>query len=176
MYGLLFIRYGTKKNGASWKVWYLKIKEAFLREWIMKVTNDNIYNWPWDLKQGRKNKDLIYLAEENNLEVIIGERNYYAFSIIYSSDEMTIAKMVLPVNKYSEMESHEGDEVVNVLKGKLTINIYSDEENVNPRSVAKSSYVINEGEKMLIPENFKHVYKNLYEGNVEALIVVAPKL
>ena len=142
----------------------------------MKVSNDNIYNWPRDLKDGRKNRDLIYLPEENNLEIIIGEKNYYAFSIIYSSNEMTIGKMVLPVNKYSEMESHKGDEVVNVFKGRLTINIYSDEENVNPKSVSKTSYVINEGEKMLIPENFKHIYKNLYEGNVEALVVIAPKL
>jgi len=142
----------------------------------MKILNDNIYNWPEGLEEGRKNRDLVPLPEENNLELIIGEKNCYLLSVIYSSDEMTIGKMVLPVNKYSEMESHKGDEVVNVIKGRLTINIYSDEENVNPRSVSKSSYVIDEGEKMLIPEGYRHVYKNIYEGNVEALIVIAPEL
>ena len=89
----------------------------------MKVLSENIYNWPKDLKEGRKNRDLVPLPEENNLELIIGKKNHYLFSVIYSSDEMTIGKMVLPVRKYSEMESHKGDEVVNVLKGRLTINI-----------------------------------------------------
>ena len=142
----------------------------------MEVLNKNIYKWPKELEEGRKNKELIFLPEADNLELVIGQKNVYAFSVIYSSNEMTIGKMTLPVNRYSELEIHEGDEAIYVLKGRLLVNIYSDEENTNPNLVIRSIYEINKNEKMLIPKNYKHIYKNLDEENVEAIIVVGPKL
>ena len=142
----------------------------------MKVLNKHIYNWPTDLQKIRKSQTITALREEHNLELVVGKTSSYAFSIVMSSDEMTIGRMVLPVNKYSDMEVHEGDEVINVLKGRLVVNIFSDEENTNPDSVSRSCYEIETGEKMLIPAGYRHMYKNLDDVNVEAMIVIAPKL
>jgi hypothetical protein len=143
----------------------------------MKIKNKNIYKWPANIEDCRNKKELVSLPKEKNLDLIIGEKNNkYLLSVIFSGEDLTVAKMTLPINKYSEVESHEGDEVVNVIKGVLLVNIYSEEENSNPKSVSRTSYHIREGEKMLIPANYKHVYKNLDEINVEAIVSIGPKL
>ena len=142
----------------------------------MKTKNNKLYNWDHNIETGRREKRLILLPEDENLEVIVGERNVYSLSIIYSCNEIIIGKMILCSNKYSELESHEGDEFIYVLKGKLIVTIYSDEENTNPNSVTKYCYEINKEEKMFIPLGFKHLYKNLDETNVEAIIAIAPNI
>ena len=140
----------------------------------MKIKNIKAYNWNHNVETGRKEKKLIFLPEDGNLEVIIGEKNVYSLSIIYSDNEIKVGKMTISPNKYSETELHNGDEFTYVLKGQLLITIYSEEENVNPNAVTKYCYEINKGEKMYIPMGFKHSYKNLGDTNVEAIIEISP--
>ena len=142
----------------------------------MTISNANLYNWPANLKEVREQRILTVLPEENNLQLLIGSENIYSFSVICSSDEITIAKMILPTNRYSEIEAHEGDEFLNVLKGRLIVTVFTEEENTNPDSVSRYAYQINPGEKMFIPEGCRHMYKNLTPGNVEAVVAIAPRL
>ena len=59
-----------------------------------------------------------------------------------------------------------------VLKGKLQIIILS--ELKDEKAVSRKAYELQEGERFLIPEGFKHQYFNLGKGMTEVLFTVAP--
>ncbi|NJD01400.1 MAG: cupin domain-containing protein, partial [Ruminiclostridium sp.] len=75
---------------------------------------------------------------------------------------------------YSEWEVHEGDEVVVVLKGSLSIRIPMSGE--NSEDAVYRSYKVDKGEKFYIPEGTSHQYINFCNDTVEAYIAVAPNL
>lgn len=142
----------------------------------MELKNEYIYKWDKKTKEGIKNKELILLNSDESLELIIGDKNRYSLSVIYSSEEITIGKMTLNAGKYSDIEEHDGDEVINVTKGKLIVTIYDEKDKYDPGRVANVVYEVKKGQKFLIPKNFAHVYKNINDANMEAMIAISPRL
>jgi hypothetical protein len=145
----------------------------------MKITknnlNENISKWEGILKGGRKNKELILSKEVDNCQLIVGEKNKYSFSIIFSSKTLIVGKLILSMHNYSEVEEHEGDELIFVTKGVLVVGINNDGvEFYNPDRFLNSVYEVNKDEKMFIPRGFKHVYKNIDKNNVEAIVGISP--
>ena len=141
----------------------------------MNLKNKNIYNWKGRYEEGLREKKCVVIHENEFLELIIGEKNKYLYSVFYSDNEITFGKMVLPSNKCTEIESHDGDEAIYVLKGRLLVTVFEDEEQIKDRLVIQHPYEVKATENMLIPAGLKHHYKNLYKEGVEALIVVSPK-
>lgn len=146
------------------------------QEVTRKVLNKYIGIWQKRVQEGRENKKIISAPKSGNLDLAIGEKNKYLFSVIYPGEDLVVGKIALPPGKYSDPEVHEGDEIINVLKGTLIVTVFSEEENTNPDEVMRSCYKIEKGEKMFIPENYKHTYKNLGDENVEAIVAVSPKI
>jgi quercetin dioxygenase-like cupin family protein len=142
----------------------------------MNLKNKKIYNWNGRYEEGLREKKCAVIHENEFLELVIGEKNKYLYSVFYSDKEITFGKMVLTSNKYTEIESHDGDEAIYVLKGRLLVTVFENEEQIEDRLVIQHPYKVESTENMLIPAGFKHLYKNLYNESIEALIVISPKL
>lgn len=144
----------------------------------METKNKNIYKWIGKYEEGKKEGKCVVVRDNECLELVVGGENKYLFSVIYSDNEITFGKMTLPSNKFTEVEYHNGDEAIYVLKGRLIVNVIGDEgQDTDERgAVIKHCFDVKEGENMFIPTGFKHYYKNLYKDIVKAIIVMAPKI
>ena len=142
----------------------------------MRYNNLNsLYNWPISGEKARKNNRLIYISKDKVLRLIHGKDNHILVSFFVSNDYIHFGKIQIPKGIYSDPESHKGDEVLFVLKGKLTIQVY-EKENDDNESVIHESYEVEEEEQFLIPEGFKHRYLNFSDSVVEAIFGIAPEL
>jgi mannose-6-phosphate isomerase-like protein (cupin superfamily) len=134
---------------------------------------DNIGRWPVEGQKARKNKRMILIRPDDTLKVIHGKKNHTLVSFFVSNDFIHFGTMTIPVGKYSDPETHKGDEVIFVLDGTLIVHVY---ETGSEDSALKNVYKIQKNEKFLIPEKHKHRYLNLEKGVVRFLFGVAPEL
>lgn len=139
-----------------------------------KMDNNELKYWPQPGKLLREKKQLTVIRKNERMHVIHGEKRHMLLSFIVRNDYMNIAIMTLPKGVYSEWEVHEGDEVVVVLKGSLSIRIPMSGE--NSEDAVYRSYKVDKGEKFYIPEGTSHQYINFCNDTVEAYIAVAPNL
>ncbi|NJD04736.1 MAG: hypothetical protein FIA99_19530, partial [Ruminiclostridium sp.] len=93
------------------------------------MDNNELKYWPQPGKLLREKKQLTVIRKNERMHVIHGEKRHMLLSFIVRNDYMNIAIMTLPKGVYSEWEVHEGDEVVVVLKGSLSIRIPMSGEN-----------------------------------------------
>lgn len=135
---------------------------------------DKLGKWPIPGDEARKNQRLIKIPKDKTLKLIHGSNNHILVSFFVSNDFVHFGKMQIPKGIYSDPETHEGDEVIFVLKGKLTVQVY--EEEPDDKSVLHESYEIDAEEQFLIPEGFKHRYLNFSNEIVEAVFGIAPEL
>ena len=140
----------------------------------MKTNLDNLGSWPISGIEARENNRLIYIPPEKMLRLIHGKKNHILISFFISNDYINFGTIQIPTGIYSDPEVHKGDEVIFVLKGKLTVQTYDKESNES--SVLQETYEVNEGEQFLMPEGIKHRYLNFFDTVVEALFSVAPEL
>ena len=123
----------------------------------------------------RKNKRLIHIPQDRMLKLIHGKENHILISFFVSNDFVHFGKIQIPKGIYSDPETHKGDEVLFVLKGKLTVQVY-EEEDEEDTSVLHESYEILPEEQFLIPEGMKHRYLNFSNEVVDAVFGIAPEL
>ncbi len=144
----------------------------------MEIKNQNIYKWIGKYEEGKNEEKCVVVRDNESLELVIGEKNKYLLSVIFSDNEITFGKMTLPSNKFTEVERHIGDEAIYVLEGRLIVNVIGDEEHDTEEreAVIQNCFDVKEGENMYIPAGFKHYYKNLYKDSMKAIIVMAPKI
>ena len=83
-------------------------------------------------------------------------------------------KLKIPRGIHSDPETHKGDEVLFVLSGTLTIQVY--EEGESEATVLHETFEVNKQEQFLIPEGYKHRYLNFSDSVVEAIFGIAPEL
>lgn len=140
----------------------------------MKSNLDNLGKWPVSGKDARKNNRMIYIPKEKWLNVIHGKKNHILMSFFISNDFVHFGKLQIPGGSYSDPETHQGDEVLFVLKGPLTVQVY--EEEGSKATVLHETYKIDEEEQFLIPEGLKHRYLNFSDNVVEAIFGIAPEL
>jgi mannose-6-phosphate isomerase-like protein (cupin superfamily) len=146
----------------------------------MKGKNDQsaldlLGKYPMSGEEARKNKRLIHIPPDKMLRLIHGKENHILVSFFVSNDFVHFGKIQVPKGIYSDPETHGGDEVLFILKGKLTVQVY-EEEDEEDTSVLHESYEILPEEQFLIPEGMKHRYLNFSNEVVEAVFGIAPEL
>ena len=140
----------------------------------MKTIKDFIGNWPPNTAEARKEKRHILIRPEDALTVIHGNEHETKCMFYISNKRCNVGKFEICPGKHTDPETHKGDEVLMVLKGKLQIIILS--ELKDEKAVSRKAYELQEGERFLIPEGFKHQYFNLGKSMTEVLFTVAPGL
>jgi mannose-6-phosphate isomerase-like protein (cupin superfamily) len=136
---------------------------------------DLLGKYPMSGEEARKNKRLIHIPPDKMLRLIHGKKNHILVSFFVSNDFVHFGKIQVPKGIYSDPETHRGDEVLFILKGKLTVQVY-EEEDEEDTSVLHESYEILPEEQFLIPEGMKHRYLNFSNEVVEAVFGIAPEL
>ncbi len=140
-----------------------------------KGSLDLLGKFPVSGEEARKNKRLIHIPPDKMLRLIHGKENHILVSFFVSNDFVHFGKIQVPKGVYSDPETHKGDEVLFVLKGKLTVQVYEKEDDEDT-SVLHESYEILPEEQFLIPEGMKHRYLNFSDDVVEAVFGIAPQL
>jgi len=140
----------------------------------MKTIKDFIGKWPLNTEEARKEKRHILIKPENALTVIHGKDNESKFMFYISNERCHVGKIEIAPGKHTDPETHKGDEILMVLKGKLQVVVLS--ELADEKAVSRKAYELEEGGRMLIPEGYKHQYFNLGVGITEVLFTVAPGL
>ena len=140
----------------------------------MKTIKDYIGNWPADTEDARKEKRHMHIPPEKALTVVHGNEYETKVTFFVSNKRCHLGKMEICQGKNTDPETHKGDEICMVLKGRIQIVILSELE--DEKAVSRKAYEINEGGRFLIPEGFKHQYFNLGLGMAEILFTVAPDL
>jgi mannose-6-phosphate isomerase-like protein (cupin superfamily) len=140
----------------------------------MKTIKDFIGNWPPNVDAARKEKRHILITPEEALTVIHGNEHESKFTFFISNEKCHVGKIEICPGKHTDPETHKGDEILMVLKGKLQIVILS--ELADEKSVSRKAYELEEGGRFLIPEGYKHQYFNLGIGMTEVLFSIAPQL
>ncbi len=140
-----------------------------------KGSLDLLGKFPVSGEEARKNKRLIHIPPDKMLRLIHGKENHILVSFFVSNDFVHFGKIQVPKGIYSDPETHKGDEVLFVLKGKLTVQVYEKEDDEDT-SVLHESYEILPEEQFLIPEGMKHRYLNFSDDVVEAVFGIAPQL
>jgi len=135
---------------------------------------DLLGRFPVPGEEARKSKRLIHIPQDKMLRLIHGKENHILVSFFVSNDFVHFGKIQVPKGIYSDPETHKGDEVLFVLKGKLTVQVYEGDE--DDASVLHESYEILPEEQFLIPEGMKHRYLNFSNEVVEAVFGIAPEL
>jgi dTDP-4-dehydrorhamnose 3,5-epimerase-like enzyme len=136
---------------------------------------DMLGRYPISGEEARKNQRLIHIPQDKMLRLIHGKENHILVSFFVSNDFVHFGTIQVPRGIYSDPETHKGDEVLFVLKGKLTVQVYKDTDE-DDTSVLHESYEILSEEQFLIPEGMKHRYLNFSNEIVEAVFGIAPEL
>jgi mannose-6-phosphate isomerase-like protein (cupin superfamily) len=146
------------------------------------MKNNNEYNaldqlgkYPLRGPEARENNRLIFIPKDKMLKLIHGKNNHILVSFFVSNDFVHFGTIQVPKGIYSDPEIHKGDEVLFVLKGKLTVQTYEGDEE-DDTSVLHESFEINPEEQFLVPEGIKHRYLNFSDEVVEAVFGIAPGL
>ena len=74
----------------------------------------------------------------------------------------------------TDVETHQGDEVLWVLEGNVQIRAWKDAEEGSP--IFKPCHSLRTHDRFLIPEGYHHEYYNLSDGMAKILFAVGPKL
>jgi len=140
----------------------------------MKTIHDYLGHWPQDLEEARREKRLLHIPPEKALTVIHGKENQTKFTFFISSDRCHVGKIEICAGKHTDPETHRGDEVFMVLRGRIQVVVLSELE--DEKAVSRKAYEITEGEKFFIPEGYKHQYFNLGNTMGEVLFTIAHEL
>lgn len=142
----------------------------------MRANVDYLGKWPVDGAKVRKEKRLVVIRGDNHLHLVHGQEQHVLVSMIVSNDFMNVGLLTIPVGGYSELERHSGDETLCALKGDLTVRTIGPDEPEDKKSASYMSHQIQQGEKMLIPEDTQHQYINFTEEPIKVFFAVAPEL
>lgn len=141
-----------------------------------RLTNmERIGKWPIEGAEARNRKRMILIHPDQSLKVIHGKHNHTLVSFFVSNDYVHFGTMTIPVGRYSDPETHKGDEVVFVLEGTLVVQVFDDTKK-DEETVLRECYEVREHEKFLIPEGYRHRYLNFAGKVVRFLFGIAPEV
>jgi mannose-6-phosphate isomerase-like protein (cupin superfamily) len=132
-----------------------------------------LYEFPVNGKIAREQKQIIHVPREKFFHFVCGEHNFIRRSFIVSNDYVHTSLVKMFSGSISDQETHQGDEVVNVIQGEMNVEIAKEEKD---KSVSAESFNIREQEKMFIPEGYTHRFLNLHGRPVLFYSCIAPKL
>jgi mannose-6-phosphate isomerase-like protein (cupin superfamily) len=141
----------------------------------LKRSMDSIGSWPAPGPDLRKAKQLLIIRPDGQLQILHGEKRHVLYSFVVSNDYMHLAILTVPVAGVSEFETHQGDEVINVLEGELCVRISSsDDERTDDATYPHIR--LGTRERMFIPAGVRHQYLNFTNNPVTAYLAIAPLL
>lgn len=124
--------------------------------------------------EARDKKQMVVIKPADSLKLIHGDDNHVLVSFYVSNDFIHTGKIVIPANKLSDHETHQGDEVFYVTKG--TISVLITEEKEAQKSVSNKRFAIGTGERFFIPAGVTHQYFNFSDNVGEIVFSIAPNL
>jgi len=135
---------------------------------------NNLKNWPKNIAESVKNKEILVISEKEALNLIHGKDNQNKISFFISNDKTNVGILTLTKGKFSDTEWHDGDEVIWVLKGEIQIKVWKKEEEIE--QVFQKCHHLNTNDKFLIPEGYNHQYFNLSSNTAKILFAISPSL
>jgi mannose-6-phosphate isomerase-like protein (cupin superfamily) len=141
----------------------------------LKRSIDSIGSWPAPGPDLRKSKQLVIIRPHDQLQLLHGRQRHVLLSFVVSNDYMHLAILTVPTAGVSEFETHEGDEVINVLEGELCVRISSSEKE-RTDDATYPHIKLGTSERMFIPAGVRHQYLNFTNVPVKAYLAIAPKL
>ena len=115
------------------------------------------------------------IRPEDQLQILHGRVRHVLHSFVVSNDYMHLSVLTVPVSGVSEFETHQGDEVINVLEGELCVRISPSEEE-RTDDATYPHIRLGTRERMFIPAGVRHQYLNFTNSPVKAYLAVAPLL
>lgn len=137
---------------------------------------NNLENWPKNIAESVKNKEILVISEKEALNLIHGRENQNKISFYISNDKVHVGILTLTGGKFSDAEHHNGDEALWVLDGEVQIKLWKEEEKEEAENVFQECFHLNTNDKFLIPEGYKHQYFNLSSGSAKILFAISPDL
>ena len=135
---------------------------------------DHLGDWPKNVSELVKKKEITVITERNAINFIHGKENQNKVSFYLSNDMVHVGILTLTRGKLSDIESHKGDEALWVLQGNIQIKAWKGEGAKD--TVFQSCYSLRTNDKFLIPEGYKHQYFNLSDGMAKILFTISPDL
>jgi mannose-6-phosphate isomerase-like protein (cupin superfamily) len=141
----------------------------------MKRSIDSVGSWPAPGPELRSAKQLLIIHPGDQLQLIHGTNRHVLISFVVSNDYMHLAVLTVPVGVVSEFETHDGDEVINVLEGELCVRV-SRSENERTDDATYPHVRLGTRERMFVPAGVQHQYLNFTNRPVRAYLAIAPRL
>ena len=135
---------------------------------------DSLGRFPLEGKKARRAKRIIPVRAGEQLPLIHGRERHVLFSFIVSNDYINVALLQMPVGAISEVETHQGDELLYALEGDLVVQL--EEVGAGEGSAVSLCHHIFQGEKCFIPGGTPHKYFNFTTRPVKAFVVIGPGL
>ena len=135
---------------------------------------DRLGNWPKNVSDLVKKKEIAVITERDSINFIHGKQNQNKVSFYLSNDTVHVGILTLTKGKLSDIEKHKGDEALWVLQGNIQIKAWKDKEEKD--TVFQSCYSLRTNDKFLIPEGYRHQYFNLSDGTAKILFTISPNL
>lgn len=130
--------------------------------------------WPGFSKSQRTDGEISIIRDEDALDLIHGSGNHFLVSFYVSNNRIHVGKLSIPAGLSSDLEAHQGDEIIYVEKGHLGIEIH--EQGEAEESTVHDVFEVKEEEFFLIPEGRKHRYFNFSDQSIKIMFGVAPRL
>ena len=131
-------------------------------------------SWPRGNDKPDPKNRMVRIPPENALTVIHGSENETKFTFFVSNEKIHMGKFSVCPGRFSDPETHSGDEALWVLSGELQIALGEDTE--KGEAVMRDACKVGEGGKYFIPEGVSHQYFNLRSEMCEVLFLVSPGL
>ncbi|MFH1825389.1 MAG: cupin domain-containing protein [Candidatus Firestonebacteria bacterium] len=115
----------------------------------------------------QKVKEMVLIHPSESLNLIT--ESHILISFFVSNDLVQVGTITIPQVRNSSFEKHNGDEVIYVLKGKISILIEEGDQ-----SVSKVAYEVKAGERFFVPTGIRHRYQNFQKETAKFLFSIAP--
>ena len=133
-----------------------------------------IGHWPLETQEARDEKLHVHIPPEKALRLIHGKDNQTTISLFISNDQCHVGTHTIPGGKLTDAETHDGDEALLVLEGRLQISVYEDPSEEG--AVSKGCWVAQQGDAFLVPEGLRHQYFNLGKDTAKFLFAISPSI
>ena len=99
----------------------------------------------------------------------VTEKNCYYRNVIFTTKEMQVVLMSLPIKSDIPIEKHKKTtQYIKVEIGEITVQIY------DKNKIPEKKIIIKEGESVIIPANTYHYVKNSYKSSTHLYSIYSP--
>ena len=130
--------------------------------------------WPDYSEVQNATNEICVIKEENALGVIHGTTKHCLVSFYISNNNLHVGSYTLAAGFSTDMESHQGDEIIYLQEGHLGIETH--EKIPTQEATINDIFEIKGGQFFLIPERTTHRYFNLSDQTLKVMFGVAPQL